>query len=72
MVHSFIFVVGVAQHPMIVGISLPLYSVRFGIDSATPFGWLDVVATILCVVGILIAYISDNQLRAYVVENKRR
>lgn len=66
------FVVGVAQHPMIVGISLPLYSVRFGINSEKAFGVLDVIAVILCLAGIGIAMVSDNQLRAYVVENQRR
>ena len=66
------FVVGLAQHPMIVGISLPLYSVRFGAESSREFGVLDAVATVMCVSGILIATISDNQLRNYVLENARR
>lgn len=66
------FVVGVAQHPMIIGISLPLYSVRFGIDSDLEFGVFDVIATLLCLSGIAIAMVSDNQLREYVLENQRR
>ena len=35
------FAVGVAQHPMIVGISLPLYSVTFGPNAASDWNWLD-------------------------------
>ena len=33
--------VGVAQHPMIIGISLPLYSVTFSPDASTHWNWLD-------------------------------
>ena len=35
------FTVGVAQHPMIIGISLPLYSVTFSPDASTQWSWLD-------------------------------
>lgn len=45
---------------MLVGISLPLYSVRFGPDSKKELGWLDYVAMVLCLVGILVAWVSDN------------
>ena len=61
------FAVGVAQHPMIVGISLPLYSIHFGKDASLPWGLLDTIATILCICGILIAYFADTQLREYMV-----
>lgn len=54
------FAVGVAQHPMIVGISLPLYSVRFGPTAQTPWCLFDTIATILSLLGVLIAMISDN------------
>ena len=57
---------------MLVGISLPLYSVCFGSEAAKPLGILDGVATILCITGLMIAYFADNQLRAYMVENERR
>ena len=66
------FVVGVAQHPMLVGISLPLYSVCFSSEAEKPLGVLDCVATVLCLLGLTIAYFADNQLRAYMVENERR
>lgn len=52
--------VGLAQHPMVVGISLPLYSVRFGPTSDTDICWLDIVATFSSVLGIVIAMVSDN------------
>jgi len=52
--------VGIAQHPMIVGISLPLYSVQFGEDAEKPLNILDYLAIFLCLLGIYIAYISDN------------
>ena len=64
--------VGLAQHPMIVGISLPLYSVRFGPEADKPWNSLDWVATIFCLLGIYIANISDNQLREFMMENERR
>lgn len=64
--------VGLAQHPMIVGISLPLYSVRFGPEADKPWNTLDWAATILCLLGIYIANISDNQLREFMMENERR
>ena len=35
------FTVGVAQHPMIIGISLPLYSVTFSPDASNDWNWLD-------------------------------
>ena len=64
--------VGFAQHPMIVGISLPLYSVRFGPYADKSWNALDYIATSFCILGIFIAYISDNQLREFVLENERR
>lgn len=65
------FAVGVAQHPMIVGISLPLYSVQFGPKADTPWGLFDTIATLLSLLGILIAFIADNQLRAYMLESEQ-
>lgn len=61
--------VGVAQHPMIVGISLPLYSVCFGPEAAKEFNWLDGVATVLCLAGIGCAFKADNDLRDYMLSN---
>lgn len=57
---------------MIVGISLPLYSVCFGPDVYKPWGLLDNLAVIICLTGIIIAYFSDNTLREFMIENERR
>ena len=57
---------------MIVGISLPLYSVRFGDDAEKGLNVLDYVAICLCLVGIFMAYFADNQLRDFMMENQRR
>mmetsp|Transcript_3118 Transcript_3118/g.5301 ORF Transcript_3118/g.5301 Transcript_3118/m.5301 type:complete len:179 (-) Transcript_3118:232-768(-) len=65
-----LFAVGLAQQPMLCGITLPLYSVHF--SSNVAFGILDYVACALCLVGLMIAWVADNQLRDYVIENKRR
>ena len=63
--------VGIAQHPMIVGISLPLWSNCFGPNATIAWNWLDYLATVLCLCGITIAYVADNQLREFMVENER-
>lgn len=57
---------------MIVGISLPLYSVSFGPDAAREFDAIDGIIAVLCLTGIIVAYISDTQLREYMLENQRR
>jgi len=65
-------VVGVAQHPMLVGISLPLYSVCFGPAAIKEWSYIDSIIVIFCLAGIFTAFISDNQLRSYIQENKKR
>ena len=57
---------------MIVGISLPLYSVCFGPGVYKPWGFLDSLAFVICLTGITIAYLSDNTLREFMQENERR
>ena len=54
------FATGVAQHPMIVGISLPLFSVCFGPDANRAFDEVDCIIAALCTTGIIIAYFSDT------------
>lgn len=66
------FAVGISQHPMIVGISLPLYSVRFGPNAGSDFTVLDGVAAVLCVAGLVVAFLADNQLRTFMVANAER
>lgn len=63
--------VGIAQHPMIVGISLPLWSNCFGPHAEVKWFWLDYVATILGLSGIITAYVADNQLRDFMMENEK-
>lgn len=58
------FAVSLAQHGMLVGLTLPLQPAMAA--NATPLGLLDVVACAVCVSGITISCIADNQLRAYV------
>ena len=64
--------VPIAQHPMVVGISLPLYSVRFGQYAEKSWNVIDWIATVFCILGIYIANISDNQLRQFMMENEKR
>eukprot|EP00854_Cymbomonas_tetramitiformis_P021046 gene21046-25255_t len=63
------FAVGLAQQPMLCGITLPLYSTNF---SSTPFSFCDLAATALCLSGLTIAGFADNQLRNFMLENERR
>ncbi len=51
---------------MVVGISLPLYSVCFGPTAFKDWSYIDSIIVVFCLSGILIAFISDNQLRAFV------
>eukprot|EP00755_Sulcionema_specki_P035941 Sspe_Gene.105926::Locus_83036_Transcript_1_1_Confidence_1.000_Length_1094::g.105926::m.105926 len=62
------FAVGLAQQPMLVGISYPMYPA-----SITP-GWTatDCLATALCLCGLVVAGVADTQLFNYMEENKRR
>jgi hypothetical protein len=64
------FAVGLAQQPMLVGITLPLYSVHLA-AGAPPLGAWDALATATCVCGLLLASRADDQLRAYVLANHR-
>lgn len=61
------FAVGLAQQPMLVGITLPLYTVNF-VDK--PWGALDSLSTVLCLTGIGIAWIADNQLFEFMQQKK--
>eukprot|EP00392_Amoebophrya_sp_AT5.2_P003881 g3886.t1 len=69
------FAVGIAQQPMLVGISWPLlYVPKHSPISVYPpeFTAIDAVATAGAVAGIAIAFVADNQLRKYMLENERR
>ena len=56
------FAVSLAQHGMLVGLSLPLQPAMAA--NATALGSLDAVACAVCVLGIAIGCVADNQLRA--------
>ena len=62
------FAVGLAQQPMLVGISLPAYSIH---STDLPWSAVDWVATITCVVGLSVAYTADTQLFNYMQRNKQ-
>eukprot|EP00931_Biecheleriopsis_adriatica_P051418 TRINITY_DN29818_c0_g1_i1.p1 TRINITY_DN29818_c0_g1~~TRINITY_DN29818_c0_g1_i1.p1 ORF type:complete len:373 (-),score=48.48 TRINITY_DN29818_c0_g1_i1:177-1247(-) len=57
------FAVSVAQHPMFVGMTLPLWPVMKA--GAPPLGMLDLVAVTCCIAGITIGMFADNQLYDY-------
>ena len=63
------FVVYVAQHGMLVGLSLPFWAIAF---FAPPLGFGDAICLITASAGLLIAGLADNQLDAFMRENKRR
>jgi steroid 5-alpha reductase family enzyme len=57
------FAVGLAQQPMLIGISLPAHAVHFA--SSAPLGMGDGVVIVGCLVGLFTAWRADNELRAY-------
>jgi len=63
------FAVGLAQQPMLLGITLPAYTVH---SVAQPFGAWDVLWTALCVAGLLTARAADNELYAFMNANEQR
>lgn len=56
--------VGFLQQILLTGLTLPFYSILF--TSPPPWNELCSLATVLCLLGILIAFVSDNQLHGYV------
>ena len=56
------FAVGLAQQPMLVGITLPAASAH---QVAAPLGPLDLLAVAGCVLGLLVAWSADNELAEY-------
>lgn len=60
------FTVGVAQQPMLVGVTLPLFSVHF---CSSGLVWTDVLAAALGLSGIGIAWHSDNTLHRFMQNN---
>jgi steroid 5-alpha reductase family enzyme len=63
------FVVNLAQHGMLVGLTLPLS--RAMESSGSELNWIDCVAFLFCSAGIVIGFFADNQLHAYMnMKNK--
>jgi len=63
------FAVSVAQHGMLVGLTLPLLP---AMQSREPLHVVDVLACALCVAGILIGFFADNQLFAYMAQPREK
>eukprot|EP01026_Neomeris_dumetosa_P065819 TRINITY_DN63312_c0_g1_i8.p3 TRINITY_DN63312_c0_g1~~TRINITY_DN63312_c0_g1_i8.p3 ORF type:complete len:168 (-),score=6.74 TRINITY_DN63312_c0_g1_i8:275-778(-) len=63
------FAVYLVQQLVLVGIMLPFWAINF---TQTDLNILDFVATMICVLGLLIAWIADNQLREFMVANRTR
>ncbi|PNH11097.1 hypothetical protein TSOC_002076, partial [Tetrabaena socialis] len=64
------FVVGLAQHAMLVGITLPLHAIH---ASAAP--WRPLVDTpifLAAAAGIMVALAADNELRHFMTSNEKR
>ena len=63
------FAVSMAQHGMLVGLTLPLSEAMA--SNGSELNWLDGVAFALCIAGIGIGFVSDNQLTRYMnMKNK--
>jgi steroid 5-alpha reductase family enzyme len=63
------FAVSLAQHGMLVGLTMPLSAAMS--SSGEMLNWLDGVALCLCLTGILVGFVADNQLYAYMtMKNK--
>lgn len=63
----------VTQWPMLVGISAwPLHYGYLGLDRrVSPLNLIDILATVLALVGVATAYFSDTQLYEYMSNNER-
>jgi protein-S-isoprenylcysteine O-methyltransferase Ste14 len=54
---------------MLIGVSLPLLAVH---QSTQAVGWLDWLAATGALLGLLVAYIADSQLRTFMLANEQR
>jgi len=59
------FAVSLAQHGMLVGLTMPLQACMS--STGAPMNELDLLALCACLGGILIGWLSDNQLRSYML-----
>ena len=51
-------------------LTLPLYAIHFGSDAISNFNHGDVLTNILCIIGIVVAYVADTELREFVLHNE--
>jgi len=58
-----------SQQVMLVGLTLPLWAVSF---RSAPLGAADLLCAAGALTGIVIAYVADNQLRAFMLDNAAR
>jgi steroid 5-alpha reductase family enzyme len=63
------FAAFVSQQPMLVGLTLPLWAVHFGADTTGEWGVIDMCANFLCIIGIVVAYVADTELREFMELN---
>lgn len=63
------FAVGLAQQPMLVGVTLPAYSVH---RSDAALSAMDLLAVTLCVTGLSLAYVADTELHTFMTRNAER
>ena len=66
---SVLFIAYLSQHPFLFGFTLPYYAIH---TSKAPFSVFDVLAVVLCVSGLVVAYVSDTQLHRFMEANERR
>uniref|UniRef100_A0A0E0GX13 Uncharacterized protein n=1 Tax=Oryza nivara TaxID=4536 RepID=A0A0E0GX13_ORYNI len=62
------FAVYLSQQVFLIGICLPMYAIH---STTQPWGAWDVVATMACLAGIVIAHFADTQLHRFVTTNKK-
>ncbi len=64
-----LFIVWVAQHFMLVGLTLPFWAIHF---RAAPFDWVDAGLLLAAAAGIVVAHFADTSLDAFMRENEVR
>lgn len=62
------FAVYLSQQVFLISICLPMYAIH---SSNQPWGIWDVVATVACIAGIVIAHFADTQLHKFVTRNEK-
>ena len=66
---SALFLAYMSQHPFLFGFTLPYYTIH---TSTAPLSIFDILATLLCIAGLVIAYLSDTSLYHFMKANETR